>query len=1344
MNEYYVQPNLFKSNKIHDIENIQRPNILLPIGDYKKGYETINYTYLIKNVNKTIIIGEPGCGKSRLLLEIKNQSANLNKKCYTILLKDINENDSIKSLLNLQDLEHLEDIIICLDALDEVKPHLFSDVVSKIKLLALEMNKSSILVTCRMHYIKMNQHIINQLKFDYTKISPFTDNQIHEFLKENIINNDELINKILRITRDRNDQSILAIPRYLKEICEYLTLYNLSDKDISALRRHDFLELAIYKKLDHEAIEKGTKKDNEKYIVQRVLEKLALIMEIYKTNQIHIDELITFFDDVNSNLNLIFLKEIDIDIFIERQLKKTDNIIEFDNTEFQEYLAAKELLRLGSKNQLLYELILHKEFEHIYPNWYDVLRYVVEIDAMQILPIINLLNQKKGGLVIDSYFELLDYLDVNQLNTIQKAFIFKTILDYYQKNGLWIHYNLHRIIDLYQEANYEYFFEEIIEIDESNKTQLVNQIHVIENLIDLKKLDDMKIEYWQQSLKELIVKNTDILIQNACIYALTSINKLICFEEIKDIVLNKSDELDNSFYRAIAKIDPNSEFTFNLLLKGMKEGKHDALYGLQNVTDADKLLRLLVILIDNETEYVNFLKEKELLPLNYATLFGNISVVIDSKECNIYRKTFELFLKVLNDETNYFHYQNKEFVEECFYALNKCNKDLIFDLIDVLPKDIFFYEFTNVICKFITYETIEKLSNKFIEKYGDNKSLHYIFRRIRSTNNPQSDLIYELRLKYFKEEYSISAKTVDINEENNDLAIYEKFKYELEPRKDVYYLQVFETYLKNRDIIDNFLHENEKKRLINIIIKILENNNPKDSVVTIRDITNDSREISMNRFFMFFPKIFKIAYLLNMKSDLLPYRQNLISFLPILSINDSEHSINIDEFFILVDGLTEIDIDFLLEFCLNRTDDFLYVSTTSFIRLINEKKINNLIPLVRRLANDNRLKLHEKLEALDCLGDPLFQVEKEFFKTKFNNQIEDNKDNWNLKNKLSQILVTNYKDVDSIEWRIEHIKKKVFAYEESFHVGIHYVSDRELELEKPIFARCIIEIGEPSLIPLFLDLLKVSFEIRREIIYWRYSDYIQTIVFEYFNYLNSIVYLNHVKSYLKSNGSLSYTSSFDKHIRNLEINLIENLKPSNINICINTYNSLKKAILLPIYNNLDLSYHFEKAILELKNVIENEGLYKTIQDLAKSKTNDKISYSNINEGIIQKTLKVQLENILLKSGIRETDIHREVELYDGKRTDFLIKYGFIGPVMVEIKLLHNPEILYESNRLKYKEKLRQYIAATNSQYSFYLIFEIRNGKKYENHKKSFSKMKDEYKDISNLGIHLISCTGRIN
>ena len=63
---------------------------------------------------------------------------------------------------------------------------------------------------------------------------------------------------------------------------------------------------------------------------------------------------------------------------------------------------------------------------------------------------------------------------------------------------------------------------------------------------------------------------------------------------------------------------------------------------------------------------------------------------------------------------------------------------------------------------------------------------------------------------------------------------------------------------------------------------------------------------------------------------------------------------------------------------------------------------------------------------------------------------------------------------------------------------------------------------------------------------------------------------------------------------------------------------------------------------------------------------------------------------------------------DDTRTDFLISYGFVGPILIETKRVDRPEVVNDKKRKKYKSKLLQYINGTKSDWGIFLIFQIND------------------------------------
>ena len=151
------------------------------------------------------------------------------------------------------------------------------------------------------------------------------------------------VNELLaRVMQFSHGKLVLQIPRYLFYFEQYIK--EKSIKNVTHISRNDLFEYFIYSKLDLE--EKNLEASSIKEVIKRVLEKLALTMEIYQTNNISKEELMTFFDDIKSDLKLVVLSQINLETFIEKTILQPSaqdlNRIEFENTEFQEYLARKK------------------------------------------------------------------------------------------------------------------------------------------------------------------------------------------------------------------------------------------------------------------------------------------------------------------------------------------------------------------------------------------------------------------------------------------------------------------------------------------------------------------------------------------------------------------------------------------------------------------------------------------------------------------------------------------------------------------------------------------------------------------------------------------------------------------------------------------------------------------------------------------------------------------------------------------------------------------------------------------------------------------------------------------
>ncbi|VAY88195.1 hypothetical protein CARN8_2840006 [mine drainage metagenome] len=118
--------------------------------------------------------------------------------------------------------------------------------------------------------------------------------------------------------------------------------------------------------------------------------------------------------------------------------------------------------------------------------------------------------------------------------------------------------------------------------------------------------------------------------------------------------------------------------------------------------------------------------------------------------------------------------------------------------------------------------------------------------------------------------------------------------------------------------------------------------------------------------------------------------------------------------------------------------------------------------------------------------------------------------------------------------------------------------------------------------------------------------------------------------------------------------------------------------------------------------------------------------------MIQKTLKTQVENILLRRGF-QVDLIREPQLYDGKRVDILLRYGFAGPIVVEVKLTSNSDLKVKKlDKSKSYDSMKRYMDGYGAPYGIFLVIDNDDAK-------NLTEIKQVFQQIPNVSVHSFNC-----
>lgn len=1343
----YIEPRIKKYETLNNLLESKEASFFF---DY---FDTNIKADDLLNIKKIFIVSEPGYGKTRLLKEqllksdkegvfidlkkIGNQnleSCIKNKTFHILKEKKFNEFVDEGKLFKTEkfELRNSDQLIFCLDALDEVKSENFSAVVENIKEFIEIYNQANFLISCRKNYLNKWQYLFSEINFEFVEIFPLNAQKVKEFLVASGID-EKKINDLLEKLQFQNRKFIIQTPRYLKMIAELIQKEGV-DK-IKNISRIELFEKFIYQKLNIES-EKINKTNNQE-IIKKVLEKLALIMEIYQSNQISKDQLMEFFDDTKSNLNISFLNQVPIDIFYERSLLKNNiDSVEFENTEFQEYLAAKEILRLGRVEQVVFDLAIVKELEEVHPSWINTLSFVIDFDINLLKTIFEYVFSNRQIVHIEEHIKLLTKYNVEKLNAEDRRNIFKMVYYFYQDNLHWMHDDVaEKLAFYYDDSLYEHIEKYIIKKRIKGKTKEVivaNAMTLIALLLEKKLLTKTQKDHWKKLIKRFLnTEHQNEVVLKRALYALGKYKEIQLFTPrlVDKIFKTDKDTIITNLIYALEEINNlDAPIAVTCFLRGVAINNISARYALYKVDGKYGIKKILDEFISEENLLHKFI-EHESIYKNGDEFIKNIRKNADEF---IIGKLKTIVFKAFSDHF-WYESEKSDFIKNISLLITEYSPDFVFELIEKGADRKTLYSLMNIFAILLKKEDIQNFI-EVIKKFDNNATwiAMQTLQLIKYSSRKDREDIYEYGRKYLEKEYQQAEKVKSkfaSEDKKRESTIYDDFKLKLEPEKNKYDPSVFQFYIENEKELEQFITIDDKKRLEKLIKdSIFEKFDPGQQKITINRRENGSTNYMTHQWIFIFGSCILVAIKLDI--DILSYRQKILNYIP-FSYDDHLAAI-----FHMIPNPTKEELDNVLKIYENRSDDLKIFMPSSTIEFCKKYGAKQGIPILKFFVSSNQLSLYERKNALSAIAR--LNEAKEYFQVIFDQYKVITDEQQELSSTANEILITQFKSEDAIKWRFKELVNRAFPFQRI--EGVHSIGPKEHEITDKEFARPLIQLKDICHKDQFLQLLTDSFEVNsRGDDYYAYTSYLWSIVIDYFKNLKelrSYEVLRDLDNFILRNNKQKGINWFSYQYQQLKFEYLVYIgKPQNISDCIKNYNFYKEKIYLDIATPDDLLAIVRRVINEdLKKWVEAEGAYKFIEIYKPQKSNQFRK-----EDLIQKTIITQFENGLLKagSGLRKEEVHiqREAQLLDDKRTDFLISYGFIGPILVEIKLTNNPEITDKKTREQYKKKLIQYIEGTNSRGGIFIIFQTENSNTVEKYLPILQKLYKTEKRVEVVGLN---------
>ncbi|MHC9542788.1 MAG: NACHT domain-containing NTPase [Vulcanimicrobiota bacterium] len=1309
-NEIYIPPHYKFYSDFKGFEESSGNPFYDPLGIRKKIQEQDIFDALLSK-KRAIILADPGYGKTRLFEELKKRNEKKDLTIFIIKLKSYQEPvDLLKFIENQISIENgtvfdfakdTMQIRLCFDGLDEVDQNLFNYLIQQIHTFMVQFSKNIIYVACRSFFYRKFP-VFRENDIPYFYLERFDYQQIHDYLSSFKRQtgqrefSEEHINDIIDDFRTPDDEAIIRIPRYLEKYAHYSLKFNPQKPSKSEL-----FDYFINERL---ALEDSRKGFQDCALIRHLLEKIALIMEIYQKNELSKNELVTLLDELNSNIAINFLSSDKLKILFDRSLL-VDNgkSISFEDRSLQEYLASCEMLRLGGQ-RVIFEIAVEQIVNEIHPSWFETLMFAVDQNMDLLEPLIEFGMNHYGihDRVIESkeYLRFLINTNTSKLSKDQKIRIFKRVFGQYQAELIWIDREIdEKLADFYDDSQEEYL-KSFIDVthDDNKSVRLSNEnirqgniACIIDHLLNKNKLNERAKDYWRDKLIQFANdKNENGVLQRNALFALAGFQDNSIIDQVSGAFNHRDSAVRESFIVFCRTTDSNHVQSVSYFIKGMKQNLFQAYHSLNSINEPQAILMVLDALIEDPSFLMAFSRKDSFYSEEGKGFFRHIKVCYDNA---MGQKLLEILFLMLKNPWS------AKSLEDTILELLEVNDTQIFDNIcrQIANANSFpglFLDFKDFLAKTITMKNISVFAGYFKNYDGPIHFLHAIFREVREIRGDEGILIYEEGRKYFKSLFDAAEQTAHNNIEeqvSKEELIYNEFQVRLEPSKGRYATDLFSFFLNNYKQLEHFLQKKDIDRITKLTIDILTKFDPEDFHIKIleHDRMKGNRKFRLSSDIFIFENCIEVAHRLSILISP-EMRNNIINFIPFA------HSC-LETILKMIDNIRSSELRFILD-VYHSDNDIRYFRPDNLIDLAKHDNFNGLLTIIKGFVDDDRIDVLLREKALRTCEEVqpdreyLNEIVRKYKKTCKTLQIIAN-----------ELLITHHIDDEAIKWRIKKIKDRKFKF--TYPKCGHEVGAREEELDDKRFAYPIMKITSPLYFDEFLDLLRFSLSIIRDNKnYWNYAQYIWHIVVKYVDnlkYNGNYKPIQRLEKFISENSEEEGINWFRSKFKALKRGYLVYLgKPKSIIACIKKYNELKDHQ----YDDIATPRELHEKVIELLEEklrlwIEIEGARKQFYD------SNKKAFS---EPRIQRLIYTKLQDELKLIGVRA--ILREPQKLDDERVDFLVSYGLSPNIIegIEIKKSDHKD-LGGSSKLTNKEsflKLKKYMEGYHCDNGILLIFNI--------------------------------------
>ena len=1275
----------------------------------------------LTKAKRNLIVGEPGIGKTELLRNIEEYLKGIGYRTEFLSLRQTGCEARIDAFLK----NVPQPRALLLDALDEISSKDFPDVLKKIE--EVSQNNIDLPMFISSRWVFVTKCINSFPEYRFVSIDPFSQEQVRDYLVRKG-HPDNLVSELLdRVSSFSNPTNILQVPRYLSFVNSLLER-NKNNSAPSLMSRNELFEHFIYSSLEEEDKKSG---EDKGAITKRLLEKLALTMEIYQTNVITKDELMTFFDEIASDLKVVALAQFNLQKLFDRSiLKVSHDSIEFDNTEFQEYLAAKEISRLSDPNRAASIFAVDQNINEIYPSWFNALSFLIDLRSDLLEPFVDFsgLRAPEFKVVDENLLTFICKVNPTSLSQEVRRRLFIDVVAYHERARLWVPWGVSRALAGFFDATLEHELKAAIVRAEGQTgayryVPLGNAVSILSSLLDA----DMAIDhtFWRDKLIQFasVTAENNVLQRNA-LHALESLRDPAVIDQLPKLL--DSDQLvAQAFLSMCAAVDPDSPKSVEYFIEAIRRGDFQGRYGLFRIQSSIGIKIFLSAINTDERFRTEFLEKASIFSRGEdRVLVEHIESVFDNDVESLIRASV---LILLNHEV-FYNGERSEFIIGLWKLLHKRIPNFFRNIVASLREEqkksmgIFFFA-QKFFAETIEVEDVPEFVDAMIQA-DQEISAFRVMQTVHLSNRENATQIYEAGRSKLPLLYKEWEDRPQHEDSPQHMKLLKEFRQLLEPEPEKFHQGVFHFFNRHFKELMPLLVANDHARLKTLLADtVFRYIEPSKANVTITREEGSSRTFSYSANIPLFGSAMLTARL--MAFDITPYRQQIIDFIPFASGDE------LKTIFELVESIRPNEMNTVLAVYKDQKSDLWRHQPLSFVNAVERFHIVEAVDVLKGMVAEPSYDRYTRERALVVIDSMV--PDAEYCRQLFVLYEQATDDNRNLAIIANELLILAHEDSAAIHWRLREVVKRSIPYTEPN--GVHVVSAEFEELGGKLFAKPLMQLKCPGFESDYLDLLNEAIRLwGKGAKFHSYAQYLWEITYMYFDNLKHmqsyepLKMLEHKVAEMQDQEGANWLAAQMVRVRRSYLAYLG--RPRNISEAIKKYNVARAYDNKKIANVEDLFRQVQDALdTELRRWIEGEGAYELIRG-QKVHVGKKQAY----EDLIQKTLKAQVENILLKRGF-QVDFIREPQLLDDRRVDILLRYGFAGPLVIEVKLTSNRDLkAADLSKSKSYANMKRYMTGYGAQHGIFLVIDNDDAT-------NLSEIKNAFQQIPNVFVQSFDCPG---